>query len=521
MSYQVLARKYRPQLFQEVVGQRHVTQTLQNALDQKRIHHAYLFTGARGIGKTTIARILAKALNCEKGISKEPCNQCPSCLEILEGRSLDVQEIDGASNTSVEDVRQIREQTKYLPAKGRYKIYIIDEVHMLSQAAFNALLKTLEEPPPHVVFVFATTEAHKIPATILSRCQRYDFKRIPTKELALSLEKIAQAEGISAPSEVLHLVAHEAQGSLRDAQSLFDQAVAFAGNKIEYSALKEMLGFLDRAQFFDLLGAVLRKERKEALAKLEGFYQTGADLNRLGQDLFIYLKHLFLIRSLGALPDWLDLPKEELEKLEALAKLASPEGLDQLVQLAYRGVEELARSGFPKMLLEVLLIRLTLVSEVVPLNQVLERLEKISQKGEVVASQKKELAPMKESKSWNQFVDWIQKEKPQLASIVQNGKFLSLAKETLDLGFEADSIYGEMLKEEARKKLFEDYLKRFFGQELALKISVLESAPVEKVDAKREKEREIKKAALTHESVKEAINIFGAVVEEVRTKFEE
>src|SRR3989338_8325136 len=281
MSYQVIARKYRPQNFAQVLGQEPVSQTLQNAIAQKRIHHAYLFTGARGIGKTTVARILAKSLNCQQRTGRqdqakpyreanpkdlrstiEPCNACELCQEITLGNSMDVQEIDGASNTSVDDVREIREQVKYLPAKGRYKIYIIDEVHMLSTSAFNALLKTLEEPPAHVIFIFATTESHKIPATILSRCQRYDFRRIATKELVTSLEALAKSEKVEVDEEALHLIAHEAGGSLRDAQSLLDQSIAFAGNKVSYEDLKQMLGFLDRKQLWDLLESLLKKDRK-------------------------------------------------------------------------------------------------------------------------------------------------------------------------------------------------------------------------------------------------------------------
>ncbi len=520
MSYQVLARKYRPQRFEEVIGQRHVTQTLQNALELKRIHHAYLFTGARGIGKTTVARILAKALNCEKGVSKEPCNQCIGCQEILDGKSLDVQEIDGASNTGVDDVRQIREQTKYLPAKGRYKIYIIDEVHMLSQAAFNALLKTLEEPPEKTYFLLATTESHKIPATILSRCQRYDFKRIRTQELVLSLESIAKMEGIEASGEALHLIAHEAQGSLRDAQSLFDQAVAFAGKKLGFESLKEMLGFLDRAQFFKLLEAVLKKERQGALEQLNAFYQTGADLNRLAQDLFTNLRHLFLIRSLDAVPDWLDLPKEELEKLRSLSSFVSLEEIDQMVQLAYRGIEDIGRSAFPKMLLEVLLIRMTLVSQVVPLTEVLEKLERFSAVSPV-SSPRPIPMPKKEpalTKTWDQFVDWLGKEKPQLASIVTHAHRTNLAGGEVAIVFDSDSIYGEMLKEEDRQRLFEQYLGNFFGRPLSVKVSFEVQEDVVKNAAPQTNEKDLKKAAMTHESVKEAMNILGAVVEEVRTK---
>lgn len=508
MSYQVLARKYRPQRFAEVVGQRHVTQTLQNALEQKRLHHAYLFCGARGIGKTTVARILAKALNCEKGIFKEPCNQCGPCQAILEGKSLDVQEIDGASNTGVDDVRQVREQTKYMPASGRYKIYIIDEVHMLSTAAFNALLKTLEEPPPHVIFIFATTEAGKIPATILSRCQRYDFRRIPVPELAASLAAVAKAEKIEAPGDVVHLLAHEAQGSLRDAQSLFDQAIAFAGKKIRFEDLKEMLGFLDKRQLFALIEAILKKDRQAAMEQLNLFYQSGSDLNRLAQELLLNFRHLFLTKSLGHCPDWLDLPKEEGEKLEGLSGQAGLEVFDQLYNIAYRGAEEVTRTGHPKMVLEVLIVRMTLVGDVVPLQQILEKLEGLP----TVA------APPPLGKSWDQFIQWLLKEKPQVASIIQHGKLGSFKEGQVTLAFEKDSIYGDMLKEEDRGKFFLGLLEKFFGRPVGFQLSVLPAEGERSKITKQENEKEARRSALTHESVKEAVNILGAVVEEIRTK---
>ncbi|MBI4124421.1 MAG: DNA polymerase III subunit gamma/tau [Deltaproteobacteria bacterium] len=524
MSYQVLARKYRPQRFEEVVGQRHVTQTLQNALEQKRLHHAYLFCGARGIGKTTVARILAKALNCEKGVVREPCDQCGPCREILEGKSLDVQEIDGASNTGVDDVRQIREQTKYMPASGRYKIYIIDEVHMLSTAAFNALLKTLEEPPPHVIFIFATTEAGKIPVTILSRCQRYDFRRIPVAELTASLEEVAKSEQIDCASDVLHLIAHEAQGSLRDAQSLFDQAIAFAGKKIRYENLKEMLGFLDKTQLFTLIGAILKKDRQAALEQLNLFYQAGSDLNRLAQELLLSFRHLFLAKSLGRVPDWLDLPKEEAGKWEALSGEAGLETFDQLYNIAYRGAEETARASYPKMVLEVLIVRMTLVSEVVPINQILEKLEGLpaaapSPAASVPGKPERQAASTSPlEKTWDQFVEWLLKEKPQMASIVQNGRLSAFKGNQIALAFDKDSIYGDMLKEEDRKKIFSELLKKFFGREMTLELSSPEAGTDQTKAAKQEKEKASRHAALTHESVKEAANILGAVVEEVRTK---
>ncbi|MGQ9653584.1 MAG: DNA polymerase III subunit gamma/tau, partial [Thermodesulfobacteriota bacterium] len=247
MAYLVLARRWRPQRFEDVIGQRHVTQTLQNAILSNRVAHAFLFSGARGVGKTTVARILAKALNCEAGPTPHPCGQCDSCREITDGISLDVQEIDGASNTHVDDVRELMDGLRYRPAKGRYRIYIIDEVHMLSGHAFNALLKTLEEPPPHVVFIFATTEPQKIPLTVVSRCQRYDFKRIPLADIVGHLERISLAEGIRVDRDTLLAIAKEAQGSLRDAQSLLDQVISYAGDNITREAVQEVLGRLDRA----------------------------------------------------------------------------------------------------------------------------------------------------------------------------------------------------------------------------------------------------------------------------------
>src|SRR3989338_3952753 len=339
MSYQVIARKYRPQNFAQVLGQEPVSQTLQNAIAQKRIHHAYLFTGARGIGKTTVARILAKSLNCQQRTGRqdqakpyreanpkdlrstiEPCNACELCQEITIGNSIDEQEIDGASNTSVDDVREIREQAKYLPAKGRYKIYIIDEVHMLSTSAFNALLKTLEEPPPHVVFVFATTESHKIPATILSRCQRYDFRRLPAPQIVACLKAIAAQEQVVVDEPALHLIAKESQGSLRDAQSLLDQAIAYAGSNIGYADLNQMFGFLDRARLMEFVQALVRKDVAPALDALEEFFQKGTDLTRLALEIVEQLRNLYIIKQMGTIPAWLELGPEEGKVLGALAR---------------------------------------------------------------------------------------------------------------------------------------------------------------------------------------------------------
>ena len=268
VSYLVLARKYRPQRFDDLAGQEHVARTLTNAIELGRVHHAFLFTGARGIGKTSAARILAKALCCEKGPTANPCGECAICQSIASGQSVDVLEIDGASNTGVDDVRTLREGVRYLPAEARKKVYIIDEVHMLSTSAFNALLKTLEEPPPHVVFIFATTESHKIPATILSRCQRYDFKLLSTSALATHLSQILVKENIECEPEAVRLLAREAAGSVRDGLSLLDQVLAYVGkDKITRERVAEVLGVADRSLLFQLAGTVLGRDVAQALAR--------------------------------------------------------------------------------------------------------------------------------------------------------------------------------------------------------------------------------------------------------------
>ncbi len=255
MEYIVTARKWRPLRFDEVIGQEHVTQTLKNAVRMNRIHHAYLFSGPRGVGKTTTARILARVVNCQNPIDAEPCNKCESCISILEGRSLDVIEIDGASNNSVDDVRTLRENAKYPPISGKYKIYIIDEVHMLSTSAFNALLKILEEPPSHLIFVFATTEPHKVLPTILSRCQRFEFHRMEINTIIEQISKIARSEGITIDDMSLYTLAKKADGSMRDAQSIFDQFVASAGKTIQYEKVKELLHIIDNEYYFKVSDA--------------------------------------------------------------------------------------------------------------------------------------------------------------------------------------------------------------------------------------------------------------------------
>lgn len=298
VSYRVFARKYRPQTFEEVVGQEHITRTLQNAISNGRVAQAYLFVGPRGIGKTSTARILAKALNCTEGPSSEPCGKCDACLEIAEGRSLDVLEIDGASNNGVENIRELRENAAYAPARGPYKIYLIDEVHMLSAGAFNALLKTLEEPPAHVKFIFATTEAQKVPATITSRCQRFDLRRIPTEAIARHLQHIARQESITLEEEAAQAIARGAEGGLRDAESMLDQAVAFCGQTITAADVMTVFGFTPRETIASLMGGILARDAAGSLGIIAQQAEAGKDLSRLLGDLIGHVRDL-LVAAVG------------------------------------------------------------------------------------------------------------------------------------------------------------------------------------------------------------------------------
>ncbi|MBI5561865.1 MAG: DNA polymerase III subunit gamma/tau [Deltaproteobacteria bacterium] len=355
-SYQVIARKWRPSLFEEIVGQAHVTTTLKNAVASGRIAHAYLFCGPRGVGKTTAARILAKCLNCANGPTAAPCNECGVCKSVAAGSSVDVIEIDGASNNGVENVRELRESVRYLPGSGKYKVYIVDEVHMLSTAAFNALLKTLEEPPPHAVFILATTESHKIPATIVSRCQRFDFRRIPFKDIQAHLKKIVTAESIGFEEEALYTIAREADGSLRDAQSLLEQVAAYSAERVTDASVAEALGLLDRNILYDLSQAILSSDGRACLNHVEKIYDFGYDLKRACASLLGYLRDLAVWKAAGAtaLPN---LPDADLERLGAQADSASAERLQMIFGIMSKGYEEIGRASEPRHSLEMSLLR--------------------------------------------------------------------------------------------------------------------------------------------------------------------
>ena len=379
MSYLVLARKYRPQTFADVIGQEHVTRTLQNAIRRGRIHHAFLFCGGRGTGKTTTARILAKALSCDKAPTPDPCNVCPACIEITNGTSVDVQEIDAASQNRVEDIRELRESIRYAPVRGKKKLYILDEVHMLSTSAFNALLKTLEEPPPHALFVFATTDPHKLPQTILSRVQRYDFKLVPTARLVEHLGSVLGQEGIVFEPAALQLVAREGQGSVRDSLSLLDQVLASTEGTLTEEQASRVLGVADRGLIVGLGRAITERDPATALQLIDSAYGRGFDLLQLAKTLLGHLRDLLVISVVKDPLPLLEATPSELEELKSQAERSRGRA-EQLFHRMMRVADETSRAALPRYVLEVGVVELCSIEPMQPIGELVDRLESLEER---------------------------------------------------------------------------------------------------------------------------------------------
>ncbi|MCH8055238.1 MAG: DNA polymerase III subunit gamma/tau [Deltaproteobacteria bacterium] len=555
MSYLVLARKWRPQRFEDIVGQDHITRILQNAVRAGRIAHAYLFTGVRGVGKTTAARILAKSLNCEKGPTPEPCNQCTYCREIIGGSSIDVYEIDGASNRGIDEIRQIIENVRYQPAKSRFKIYIIDEVHQVTKDAFNALLKTLEEPPPFVKFILATTEPHRLPETILSRCQRFDFRRIAVREIVQRLSEIAAKEDLQITDGALLLIAREAEGSMRDAQSLLEQILSYADPtaaeekvraQIDEGLLQDILGIAERGILYDLSAAVMQGNAKRCIELVADVVVQGWDIARLSRELVEHFRNLLVVRlaqdqnqgggdqesQSSVFSRLLDLPDQEIEDLKRQVSELSVDTLMDYFRFMAEGDEEVSRSPYARFALETALVRLATVPKTMPVAELLERLEmlekKLSEEGNVGSLPRhKERSPTVEREDepsqspvgdnkaevWKKFVAFVMIEKKFLASHLEQVRPLELPPGQLKIGVEERHHFSYLQDPENLSSL-KDLARRFFSDDVTVTINSMASR---KEQSRGETTNPTKSTGGEgNDMVKEALRIFGGSIREIK-----
>ena len=550
MAYLVLARKWRPQNFTDLIGQEHVSQTLTNAIRSGRIHHAFLFTGARGVGKTSAARILAKALNCDEGLSDQPCGLCSSCTEITAGHSMDVLEIDGASNTGVDDIRELRENIRYLPNSSRYKIFIIDEVHMLSTNAFNALLKTLEEPPEHAKFIFATTEPHKIPITILSRCQRFDFRKIPLARVAARLREISDAETLTISDRSLSLVARQGEGSMRDSLSTLDQVIAFSGDEVDDEAVQTLLGMVDRRLLLDTVEAVMQRDSRRALDAVRRIDQLGLALRQFTQDLLEMFRGMVICKVVEEPAEMLDLVGDELKDLKALAEEASLEDLQRIVALLMKTQSELVHSSYPLLTLEMCLVRLATLAPSQELGKLISHIESLEKRLSTTPLQKAQSMPQHsvqeapqrpapevpppkkpeapvavpiDNKGWQGLVDKVKQNRPMLGSVMEHGRLLKLELPILEIGYPKESFMISQLQEQDIRHDLETLATEYFGQPIKLRVCPLDikqqDAPPSLVEARQTKEtdrmRRLREDAMEHPALKSVQEIFDGKIKKV------
>jgi DNA polymerase-3 subunit gamma/tau len=553
MGYLVLARKYRPQLFDEVVGQGHVTQTLTNAIRHGRVAHAILFSGPRGTGKTTVARILAKAVNCSQIDGANPCNTCRSCVEITSGSAADVFEIDGASNNSVDQVRELRENAKYMPAHSPFKIYIIDEVHMLSTPAFNALLKTLEEPPAHVMFMFATTESHKIPITILSRCQRYDLRRVGFDLIVAHMEQLCRQEAIALPQESLAVIAREAGGSMRDALSLLDQVMTCAEGDLTHDQVLEILGTVDRRVLMNLSAALLEGDAPLVLDAIDAVYQRGQDLKKLYQDLVAHVRNLLVVKLSEQADHLVDLPASEIERLRHSVATISPVALNHVLNALFRDEAAVRLSMHPRLALETSLIRICELKPAVPIDRLIVKVDQLRQQirdsGGASAEQTSRPGAAAESSGtaidaappppapdvhaapprrplpadgpaarddfWQELLGGLQASHPALAANLKTARLRALDENEIEIELQGNDFNLKRVRRRDSLTAIQRACHALSGHRPRVVIQGRATDPAER-KKKKERETQARQEALSHPLVAEAVELFNGKILDVK-----
>jgi DNA polymerase-3 subunit gamma/tau len=502
--YIVLARKYRPGTFDEVIGQEHITTTLRNAIRSKRLAHAYLFTGPRGVGKTTTARILAKSLNCKEGPTEIPCNNCPSCLEIPQSSSPDVLEIDGASNRGIDEIRNLRERVRYAPVRGRYKVYIIDEVHMLTQEAFNALLKTLEEPPPQVLFVFATTEPNRLLPTILSRCQRFDFRKISVGEIVKRLKYIAEKEKIEISEEACLLLAKKADGSVRDAESMLDQAASFGRNKVTESDLRTVLGFVPSELLFELTDCFSLHDPRAALLLVDRVIQQGFDPREFVLELLEHLRTLLLLKMDLRLAELQGIPESELEQYRTQAALFDPGQILRMLNLTSHLETRLHRSVQPRTLLDTHVVQLSQLDSTVMLETLLRKIEGTA---EVEPAPSPPASHTSAVEILSSLVERINQRSKFLGAALTFARAESLSEQELTVAFDSKHKFQmENLQTKDAKEMIEKVISEMLGRQIKF------SCVLKEVREPPKREPKTRRSPKEDEAVKQIMDTFDAEI---------